>query len=144
MHQRCVMSEPQAGLRSESTNREKWPIYDPEGLPDKSRVLSPPSFAWWEFSSYSRTLGAQLHENGDPLIAHSRNQLPLVAAELHQAVVLHGLQSPRQVGLLAAGALGKLGQRLRRRPANRLQQLAVFRREYPSHALRRGEPHLGF
>src|SRR5271157_4156345 len=28
-------------------------------------------------------------------------------------------------------------------PANRLQQLAVFRRKYPRHALRRREPHLG-
>src|SRR5271157_5130433 len=80
-------------------------------------------------SKRTLTSTPQLHENGDALIAHSGNQLPLVAADLHQAVPLHGLQGSRQVGLLAAGALGKLGQRLRRRAANRLQQLAVFRRK---------------
>jgi|SRR5271157_466168 len=80
-------------------------------------------------SKRTLTSTPQLHGNGDPLIAHSGDELPLVAADLHQAVLLHGLQGPRQVGLLAAGAFGKLGQRLRCRPANRLLQLAVFRFE---------------
>ena len=78
-----------------------------------------------EAEGWARSLARsspQFHENCNPLIAHSGNELSLVAADLHQAALLHGLQGPRQVGLLATGALGKLGQRLRRRPANRLQQ----------------------
>jgi len=48
----------------------------------------------WETTSraHSRT---QLHENGDSLIAHPGNELPLRAAEPQQSVLLHGLQGAR-------------------------------------------------
>ena len=52
-------------------------------------ILSPPLRKGGR-QRLTRVLSTQLHENGDSLLAHSGNELPLSAADLHQSVMALG------------------------------------------------------